>query len=91
MILISSGLLAWNCLQVWADRSMGPATPCTVENPAINAATTIAFIGMSFRYCRMVTVRWIAFLSIATGTAAAGSRTFRSIQIGVREKIGGCR
>ena len=23
MILISSGLLSWNCLQVWADRSMG--------------------------------------------------------------------
>jgi hypothetical protein len=42
--LDSSGLLAWNCLQVWADRSMGAATPCTVENPAINAATTIAFI-----------------------------------------------
>src|SRR3954471_21794007 len=84
MILISSGLLACNCLQVWADRSMGAATPCTVENPAISAATTMAFMGCPFDFVDRGG-RWVALLSIAAATPQLrrgdGRRTHRVLEI----------
>ena len=99
MILISSGLLAWNCLQVWADRSMGAATPCTVENPAINARDNNGLHGdvlsMSLNHDGLVGLRFCRSRPERRSSGGHDRRSHRALeitdlstQIGVGEKTG---